>query len=203
VDAVKEVHRLICRGHTDVVDADLSRYLRATDFRSSSCGIEFGGNSRWVANPRSHDERVSAVAQRTYVAAARAIGENPRGAYRFVGDGDGCRKSPKAESHAGLSLEGAVAGLSGRLFRHPGAMRMRSTVVRGIGQEFICNAAIAAPSDLLDLSLGVPSAFSRLDMTHFDVLALGRQFLAQYPDRSHPVLLLGSYGRLCLSKIKS
>src|SRR5213594_2252763 len=27
VDAVKEVHRLICRGHTDVVDADLSRYF--------------------------------------------------------------------------------------------------------------------------------------------------------------------------------
>src|SRR5271155_2530642 len=25
VDAIKEVHRLICRGHTDVVDADLSR----------------------------------------------------------------------------------------------------------------------------------------------------------------------------------
>src|SRR6267154_5456762 len=27
VDAVKEVHRLICRGHTDVVDANLSRYF--------------------------------------------------------------------------------------------------------------------------------------------------------------------------------
>src|SRR6266700_2177372 len=27
VDAVKEVHRLICRGHTDVVDADLSNYF--------------------------------------------------------------------------------------------------------------------------------------------------------------------------------
>jgi RNA-directed DNA polymerase len=27
LDAVKEVHRLICRGHTDVVDADLSRYF--------------------------------------------------------------------------------------------------------------------------------------------------------------------------------
>src|ERR1700692_2210753 len=27
VDAVKEVHRMICRGHTDVVDADLSRYF--------------------------------------------------------------------------------------------------------------------------------------------------------------------------------
>jgi RNA-directed DNA polymerase len=27
VDAVKEVHRLICRGRTEVVDADLSRYF--------------------------------------------------------------------------------------------------------------------------------------------------------------------------------
>ena len=27
VDAVKEVHRLICRGYTDVVDGDLSRYF--------------------------------------------------------------------------------------------------------------------------------------------------------------------------------
>jgi RNA-directed DNA polymerase len=27
VDAVKKVHRLICRGYTDVVDADLSRYF--------------------------------------------------------------------------------------------------------------------------------------------------------------------------------
>jgi len=47
------------------------------------------------------------------------------------------------------------------------------------------------PSDLLDLRLGVPSAFSRLDLTHFDVLALGRQFARQYHDRSHPILLLG------------
>jgi RNA-directed DNA polymerase len=40
VDAVKEVHRLICRGHTDVVDADLSRYFdsarRASEISSSS-----------------------------------------------------------------------------------------------------------------------------------------------------------------------
>jgi hypothetical protein len=27
VDAVKEVHRLICRGYTDVVDADVSKYF--------------------------------------------------------------------------------------------------------------------------------------------------------------------------------
>jgi RNA-directed DNA polymerase len=28
-DAIKEVHRLTCRGYTDVVDADLSKYLDA------------------------------------------------------------------------------------------------------------------------------------------------------------------------------
>jgi RNA-directed DNA polymerase len=27
IDAVKETHRLICRGYTDVVDADLSKYF--------------------------------------------------------------------------------------------------------------------------------------------------------------------------------
>ena len=30
VDAIKEVQRLVCRGYTDVVDADLSAYLDAT-----------------------------------------------------------------------------------------------------------------------------------------------------------------------------
>src|SRR5882757_5730078 len=32
VDAVKEVHRLICRGYTDVVDADLADYLEAASY---------------------------------------------------------------------------------------------------------------------------------------------------------------------------
>ena len=32
VDAVKEVHRLICRGYTDVVDADLSKYLDTASY---------------------------------------------------------------------------------------------------------------------------------------------------------------------------
>jgi RNA-directed DNA polymerase len=32
VDAVKETHRLICRGYTDVVDADLSKYLDTASY---------------------------------------------------------------------------------------------------------------------------------------------------------------------------
>lgn len=47
------------------------------------------------------------------------------------------------------------------------------------------------PSSLHTLRLGVPSAFSRLDLTFTDVLELGRQFMQLYPNPSHPVLLLG------------
>src|SRR5216683_4924384 len=47
------------------------------------------------------------------------------------------------------------------------------------------------PSSLLAARLSVPSAFSRLDLTHVDVLELGREFMRQYPDRSHPILLAG------------
>jgi len=47
------------------------------------------------------------------------------------------------------------------------------------------------PSDLQAKRLGVPSAFSRLDLTHFDVLTLGRCFVKRFPDRSQPILLLG------------
>ena len=39
VDAVKEAHRLVCRGYTDVVDADLSKYLD----RASYCHPPYEG----------------------------------------------------------------------------------------------------------------------------------------------------------------
>jgi RNA-directed DNA polymerase len=32
IDAVKEAHRLLCRGYTDVVDADLSKYLDVVSY---------------------------------------------------------------------------------------------------------------------------------------------------------------------------
>jgi len=47
------------------------------------------------------------------------------------------------------------------------------------------------PGHLLGARLGIPSAFSRLDLTHFDVLALGRRFMDQCPDKSLPILVLG------------
>ena len=37
----------------------------------------------------------------------------------------------------------------------------------------------------------MPSPFRRLDFTHLDNLALGRRYVAQFPDRTRPTLLLG------------
>lgn len=37
----------------------------------------------------------------------------------------------------------------------------------------------------------VPAAFRTQDLTHFDVLALGRQFVSRFPDRGRPTLVVG------------
>jgi hypothetical protein len=44
-DAIKEVHRLICRGYTDVVDADLSKYSPMAVLEVAS--PEVGDVARW------------------------------------------------------------------------------------------------------------------------------------------------------------
>jgi RNA-directed DNA polymerase len=38
-DAIREVHRAICDGQTDVVDADLSKYLEASSHYTPVCGL--------------------------------------------------------------------------------------------------------------------------------------------------------------------
>ena len=47
------------------------------------------------------------------------------------------------------------------------------------------------PAALQTARVSVPSPFRRLDLTHHDVLALGRRYVAQFPDRARPILLLG------------
>jgi hypothetical protein len=47
------------------------------------------------------------------------------------------------------------------------------------------------PAELLGERIYFPSAFRKHDLTHFDVLALGRKFVARFPDRAQPILLLG------------
>ncbi|SHJ44107.1 Hydroxymethylpyrimidine pyrophosphatase [Bradyrhizobium lablabi] len=47
------------------------------------------------------------------------------------------------------------------------------------------------PPDLQTEHIGVPTPFRRLDLTHFDVLALGQRFAQRFPDRSEAILILG------------
>jgi hypothetical protein len=47
------------------------------------------------------------------------------------------------------------------------------------------------PPDLQAERISVPTPFRRLDLTHFDVLALGQNFVRRFPDRSQAILLLG------------
>jgi hydroxymethylpyrimidine pyrophosphatase-like HAD family hydrolase len=47
------------------------------------------------------------------------------------------------------------------------------------------------PPGLQAKRVGIPSPFSRLDLTQKDVLALGERFVGRFPDRSQAILLLG------------
>jgi hydroxymethylpyrimidine pyrophosphatase-like HAD family hydrolase len=47
------------------------------------------------------------------------------------------------------------------------------------------------PPDLQTEHIGVPTPFRRLDLTHFDVIALGQRFAQRFPDRSEAILVLG------------
>jgi hydroxymethylpyrimidine pyrophosphatase-like HAD family hydrolase len=49
----------------------------------------------------------------------------------------------------------------------------------------------ALPRDLRNLRLGVPTPFSRLDLTPHDVLALGKRLAQRLPDRGQLLLLVG------------
>jgi hydroxymethylpyrimidine pyrophosphatase-like HAD family hydrolase len=47
------------------------------------------------------------------------------------------------------------------------------------------------PPELAAEHVGVPSPFRRLDLTPIDVLTLGQQYAARFPDRSQPICLIG------------
>jgi hydroxymethylpyrimidine pyrophosphatase-like HAD family hydrolase len=66
----------------------------------------------------------------------------------------------------------------------------RAALVR-MGGRLAKSLEAPLPSDLQAEHIGVPSAFGRLDVTHFDILTLGRRFAERFPDRSRPILVLG------------
>src|SRR4051812_35301404 len=53
IDAVKAVHRLLCQGFTDVVDADLSKY--STRSRTTNCSVRSRRGCR-PSHPAPHQD---------------------------------------------------------------------------------------------------------------------------------------------------
>ena len=47
------------------------------------------------------------------------------------------------------------------------------------------------PDRLAGQQTSIPSPFRRLDLTHHDIVELGRRYIARFPDRSAPLLLVG------------
>ncbi len=47
------------------------------------------------------------------------------------------------------------------------------------------------PADLQAEFTRIPSAYRKQDLTPFDTLALGQKFVSRFPDRQHPVLVIG------------
>jgi hydroxymethylpyrimidine pyrophosphatase-like HAD family hydrolase len=47
------------------------------------------------------------------------------------------------------------------------------------------------PPSLRTERVGIPSPFQRLDLTHLDVLALGRHLMQRCPDQNKPIVLIG------------
>ena len=47
------------------------------------------------------------------------------------------------------------------------------------------------PEDLSNEVIRMPSAFRKQDLTHLDLLSLGRMFIDQFPDRQQPILVIG------------
>jgi hydroxymethylpyrimidine pyrophosphatase-like HAD family hydrolase len=47
------------------------------------------------------------------------------------------------------------------------------------------------PADLLNRRPRIPAAFRTQDLTHFDILSLGRTFMAAFPARQRPIVVVG------------
>src|SRR6516165_3653228 len=59
------------------------------------------------------------------------------------------------------------------------------------GKRLAALLSTPLPSDLQAERIGIPSPFRRLDLTHVDVLALGKCYVRRFPDRSQAILLVG------------
>ena len=130
VDAVKEVHRLICRGYTDVVDADLSRYF----------------------NSIPHDELLKSVARRIVDRhVLRLIKLWLKAPIEERDNGDGTRRIGGGKSNSRGTPQGGVASpMLANIYMNRFLKYWRLT---GRGEAF-CAHVVAYADDFVILSRG-------------------------------------------------
>ncbi len=128
VDAVKEVHRLICRGYTDVVDADLSRYFDSIP----------------------HDELLKSVARRIVDRhVLRLIKLWLKAPIEERDNGDGTRRIGKSNSR-GTPQGGVASPMLANIYMNRFLKYWRLT---GRGEAF-CAHVVAYADDFVILSRG-------------------------------------------------
>lgn len=84
-----------------------------------------------------------------------------------------------------------LAGLNDFLSGIVAGQTSDPTAFTEAGQKLAMLLDSPLPSNLLAKRVGVPAPFRRLDLTHVDILALGRCYVKRFPDRSQAILLVG------------
>lgn len=113
-----------------------------------------------------------------------------RGA-RWVADNvvDGLR--PRSRAPVRRWRNAWLAGLNDFLSAVVAGQTYEPTAFVETGAKLAMLLRSPLPANLQAERIAIPSAFRRLDLTHLDVLALGRSYVRRFPDRSQPVLLVG------------